>query len=349
MRLRNQLLLINLVSHGIMVIALLISYRQMLLTFEQTQLLTGICLLAAILSMIAYWFMTFPIIKSITNLMSLSNQLSQRNFQTVDSKEEGPKEFRELAKSLYQMGMKLEKSFIQLEEGEQARRELVANVSHDLRTPIAAIQSMLEALQDGLIKDRTTKERYFATSLKEIDRLSNLIDDLFELSKLESGQESFQPQSAYLDLILLEVLDAHAIYLKEKQLQLHVDVPDTMPSLWIMPTKITRVVSNLLQNAIRHSPHPGKIELLVQKQGDQVEVVLRDEGEGISPEDQARIFERFYRTDQSRNKALGGSGLGLSIARSLIELHHGQIGVRNRTDQKQGSEFWFTLPIDRNL
>jgi two-component system sensor histidine kinase SaeS len=352
-KLHHQLLIINLLSHGILVAALLISHHHMLLTFEQAQVLTGICLLAAILSMLAYWFMTFPIIKSIRNLMLLASQLGQKHFQQVDPSEEGPKEFRDLAKALYQMGTKLEASFQQLEEGERARRELIANVSHDLRTPIATIQSMLEALQDGLIEEEATRERYLTTSLKEVHRLSSLIHDLFDLSKLEGGQEPLQPQLTYLDLILLEVLDVHSIYLQEKQINLHLDVSDTLPSLWVMPTKITRVVSNLLQNAIRHSPVLGKIELIVQLEKDhQVEVIIRDEGEGVAPEVRSRIFERFFRTDHSRNKELGGSGLGLAITKSLVELHHGQIGVRSRQDKKQGSEFWFTLPLkslDRNM
>lgn len=106
-------------------------------------------------------------------------------------------------------------------------------------------------------------------------------------------------------------------------------------------------MSNLLHNAIRYSPVSGKIELTVEenKQNQQVEFIIRDEGEGICPNDQLRIFDRFYRTDQSRSSQSGGSGLGLAIAKSLIEMHKGEIGVRNRLDGKQGSEFWFTLPI----
>jgi two-component system sensor histidine kinase SaeS len=347
MTLRNQLLVINMLSHGVMVAALLYSYNQMLLTFEQARLLTGISCLAAVVSMLAYWFMTLPIIRSIRSLMLLTKQLSRRQFTQVHITEQGPQEFKQLAHAFQQMGDKLEQSFKQLEEGEKARRELIANISHDLRTPIAAIQSMIEALQDNLIEDRTTKERYLTTMLKEVKRLSQLINDLFELSKLEARQEVFQPQLSHLDTVLLEVLDAHAILLQDKKIHVHVEVPDTLPALWMMPTKIARVLSNLLQNAIRYSPISGELELIVKQDepNNQVEIVLRDEGEGIGPEDRLRIFERFFRTEHSRNKELGGSGLGLAIAKSLVELHQGQIGVRERTDGKQGSEFWFTLPL----
>jgi two-component system sensor histidine kinase SaeS len=114
-----------------------------------------------------------------------------------------------------------------------------------------------------------------------------------------------------------------------------------------MPCKIERVIGNLLHNAIRYSPISGTIELTVveNKPTQQVQFTLRDEGMGISPNDQLRVFERFFRTDRSRSSQSGGSGLGLAIAKSLIEMHKGEIGVRNRADGKQGSEFWFTLPI----
>lgn len=348
MKLRNQLLIINMLSQGIMVAALLYSYNQMLLTFEQMRLLTGVALLAAVVSIIANWFMTFPIIQSIQRLMQLARELSHRQFTQMNITEQGPQEFRELAHAFRQMGDKLEASFKQLEEGEKARRELIANVSHDLRTPISAIQSMIEALQDNLIEDTETKDRYLTTMLKEVKRLSQLINDLFELSKLEAGQEPFQPQLTHLDVVLLEALDAHAVLLDEKKLQVHVEVPDTLPPLWIMQTKIERVVGNLLQNAIRYSPLSSKLDLIVRQDevNNQVEVIIRDEGEGIRPEDRLRIFERFYRTEHSRNKELGGSGLGLAIAKSLVKLHQGEIGVRERPDGKQGSEFWFTLPLN---
>ncbi|PEE34268.1 ATP-binding protein, partial [Bacillus pseudomycoides] len=118
-------------------------------------------------------------------------------------------------------------------------------------------------------------------------------------------------------------------------------VSDTLPKLWIMPCKIARVISNLLHNAIRYYPVSGTIELTVEenKQKQHVQFILRDEGEGIAYSDQLRIFKRFFRTDPSRSSQSGGSGLGLAIAQSLIEMYKGEIGVRDRSDGKQGSEF----------
>jgi two-component system, OmpR family, sensor histidine kinase SaeS len=148
--------------------------------------------------------------------------------------------------------------------------------------------------------------------------------------------------------VLIQVLDSHALILREKSLQLDIHVDDDLPRLPMMPQKIARVISNLLQNAIRHSPPGGTIGLEARwlRHEGKAEICVRDEGEGIPEEMRDRVFERFYRVDPSRNRESGGAGLGLAIARSLVELHGGRIGVRERNDGKTGSEFWFRLPRD---
>ncbi|KFM99950.1 sensor histidine kinase [Bacillus clarus] len=347
MKLRNQLLLMNLLSTSIMLISIWYSERRMLLRPEQTKLLIVIVMVAMIVSTIIYWLMTRPIMRSIQNLIALTQQFSDRRFGTMYIIGKEPEEFKELAKAFQQMAKKLEESFAKLEKGEKARTELIANISHDLRTPMASIQLMIEALQDDLVEDPNMRMQYLTTILNEIQRLSGLINNLFELSKLELGQEAFHPSLTHVDSILLRVLDSHSILLKEKDIHLQLYVSDSLPRLWIMPCKIARVISNLLHNAIRHSPTFGTIELIIEedKQKQRVQFILRDEGEGISINNQLRIFERFFRTDPSRSSQSGGSGLGLAIAKSLVEIHKGEIGVRNRPDGKQGCEFWFTLPI----
>ncbi|PDZ13054.1 two-component sensor histidine kinase [Bacillus pseudomycoides] len=347
MRLRIQLLLMNVLSTSIMVLAIWYSETKMLLEPEQTKLLTIIAVVAFMISTFIYWLMTRPIMRSIKNLMELTKQFSDRQFETMYIIGQEPREFKELATAFQQMAKKLEEGFTKLEEGEKARKELITNISHDLRTPMASMQLMIEAIQDDLIEDPEMKKQYLATTLKEIKRLSGLINDLFDLSKLELGQVDFYPSFTHMDKVLLDVLESYSVLSANKQIDLQLHVPDTLPRLLIMPCKIARVISNLLDNAIRYSPVSGTIELIVEenKQKQQVQFILRDEGEGITPNDQLRVFERFFRTDQSRSSQSGGSGLGLAITKSLIEMHNGEIGVRNRSDGKQGSEFWFTLPI----
>ncbi|WP_144508528.1 sensor histidine kinase [Bacillus mycoides] len=340
MRLRTQLLLMNLLSTSIMVIAIWYSDTKMLLEPKQTWLLTVITVVGLIISTFIYWLMTGPIMSSVQNLIELTKQFSDKHFETMYINGQEPWEFKELATAFQQMEKKLE-------EGEKARKELITNISHDLRTPMTNMQLMIEALQDDLVEDPEMKKQYLVTTLKEIERLSGLINDLLDLSKLELGQVDFYPSLIHIDKVLLDVLESHSISLAEKQIDLQLEVPDTLPRLLIMPCKIARVISNLLDNAIRYSPVSGTIELIVEenKQNQQVQLILRDEGEGLNPNDQLRIFEYFFRTDKSRSSQSGGFGLGLAITKSLIEMHKGEIGVRDRSDSKQGSEFWFTLPI----
>ncbi|CAH2464488.1 MULTISPECIES: sensor histidine kinase [Bacillus cereus group] len=340
MRLRIQLLLMNLLSTSIMVIAIWYSDTKMLLEPEQTRLLTVITVVGLIISTFIYWLMTGPIMRSIQNLIELTKQFSDRHFETMYIIGQEPREFKELATAFQQMAKKLE-------AGEKARKELITNISHDLRTPMASMQLMIEALQDDLVEDPEMKKQYLVTILKEIERLSGLINDLFDLSNLELGQVDFYPSLTHIDKVLLDVLESHSTLLAEKQIDLQLEVPDTLPRLLIMPCKIARVINNLLDNAIRYSPISGTIELIVEenKQNQQVQFILRDEGDGLTPNDQLRIFEHFFRPDQSRSSQSGGSGLGLAITKSLIEMHKGEIGVRDRSNGKQGSEFWFTLPI----
>lgn len=206
---------------------------------------------------------------------------------------------------------------------------------------MTSMQLMIEALQDGLVEDPEMKKQYLVTTLKEIERLSGLINDLLDLSKLELGQVDFYPSLTHIDKVLLNVLKSHSILLAEKQIDLQLEVPDTLPRLLTMLCKIARVISNLLDNAIRYFLVFGTIELIVEenKQNQQVQLILRDEGQEFNPNDQLRIFEHFFRTDKSRSSQSGGSGLGLAITKSLIEMHKGEIGMRDRSNGKQGSEF----------
>nr|WP_232345346.1 ATP-binding protein [Paenactinomyces guangxiensis] len=346
---RTQLLIINLISLSVLLIALVYSYRQMLLTLEQTKWLTLFTMAAGAVSAVSYWLMTKPIIRSLIRLIRVTEQMAERQFLTSEIEETGPLELRQLARSFLNMSKRLQSSFEQLKQSERAHRELVANVSHDLRTPLSSIQSFVEALQDQVLKDPDTLHQYLSTIRSETKRLNVMIDDLFELSLLEAGQQTFTPIPSYLDQLLIEVLDSHALLLREKKLQLDVNVDSNLPRLPIMPHKIARVISNLLQNAIRYSPIGGTIQLearLIQEKKE-VEIRLRDQGDGIPEKERSRVFERFYRTDQSRNRESGGAGLGLAIARSLVELHHGTIGVRPPLDGRRGSEFWFRLPLQQ--
>ncbi|UJF32429.1 HAMP domain-containing sensor histidine kinase [Paenibacillus hexagrammi] len=343
MKLRYYLLTANIVSTGLILTALFICYQYMLLLLRDVILLTAVTVCAAGASMLIHYWMTRPLEISIHAIAREAASIAQGEFQG-QVPELGPIEFQKLAKRFNEMSDKLQESFQRLKNEEASRRELVANVSHDLRTPMASIQAFVEALQDDIVSDRVTFDRYLKTIQLETVRLNDLIEELFKLSQLEAGGLEFKPELYHVDALLLDTLQSLAVLLEEKRLNVQTDVPEMLPPALLMPLEVKRVISNILHNAIRHSSVNGTIWIEAELLSEQfVQIRISDEGEGMEQHEQLRIFERFYRADPSRTRTSGGAGLGLAIAKFIIDLHGGEIGVWS--EPGRGSQFWFTLPI----
>jgi len=343
MRLRVYLLTASVVSTGMILLALFISYRYMLLSWKQTVLLGSVTLGAALASLLVHRLLTRPLERSIEAIAAETAHIAGGSFGGSVPLT-GPAEFQMLARQFNAMTARLKTSFEQLKAGEAARRELVANVSHDLRTPMASILAFVEALEDDVIQDKPAFERYLRTIRLETGRLNGLIEELFRLSQLEAGSGSVAPERYDVDRLLLDGLQSLAIQLEEKGLQIDMQVPEVLPPVAIVSGEIKRVLSNLLQNAIRYAPAGSSIRIAAEPLPDGfVRLSVEDEGPGLSADDQERVFERFYRADPSRSRESGGAGLGLAIAKSIVELHGGEIGVRSCAGA--GSCFWFTVPI----
>ncbi|MCD1259944.1 HAMP domain-containing protein [Paenibacillus athensensis] len=342
MKLRVYLLTAGAVSTGIILLALLISYRYMLLSWKQTALLGSVTLVAALASLLVHRLLTRPLERSIEAIAAETAHIARGHFGGSVPLA-GPAEFQMLAGQFNAMTARLKTSFEQLKAGEAARRELVANVSHDLRTPMASILAFVEALEDDVIEDKAVFERYLRTIRLETGRLNGLIEELFRLSQLEAGSGPVEQERYDVDRLLLDGLQSLAIQLEDKDLQIDMQVPEVLPPVAIVPDEIKRVFSNLLQNAIRYAPVGSSVTIAAELLPDGfVRLSVEDRGPGLGAEDQERVFERFYRADPSRNRESGGAGLGLAIAKSIVELHGGQIGVRSRLGA--GSCFWFTVP-----
>ncbi|MDQ0901836.1 cell wall metabolism sensor histidine kinase WalK [Paenibacillus sp. V4I7] len=346
MKLRVYLLIASGVSTSIILLSLFICYQYMLLRWKDVILLTTVTLGAAGVSMLIHYFMTRPLEKAIHAITEETTRISEGQFEG-QVPQIGPAEFQRLADQFNRMTGKLNESFQKLRTAEASRKELVANVSHDLRTPMASIQAFVEALQDDVIQDKETFARYLQTIRLETGRLNGLIQELFKLSQLDAGGTEFVPERYHVDHLLLDGLQSLAFQLEDKQLQVDVDLPDRLPQVAIMPQEMKRVLSNILDNAIRHSPVGGTIEIKVEQISEQyVQLYIQDHGQGIDEEDRSKVFDRFYRADPSRTRASGGAGLGLAIAKSIVHLHGGTIGVDSHVgDKGNGSRFWFTLPI----
>jgi signal transduction histidine kinase len=227
-----------------------------------------------------------------------------------------------------------------LEHDEQLRRNLVADVAHELRTPLSNIQGYLEAIRDGVMKPDTTTIRSLN---EEVALLSRLVNELQELSLAEAGELKLVYQAEDINKLVKQAIDSWQPQLSAKEISLSLDLPDNLPLVNIDWQRVNQVLHNLLENAVAYTHKGGTINVAAAKQGDWVEVSVSDTGEGIPAEDLPNIFERFYRVDKSRARVTGGSGLGLTIAKRLVEAHGGKITVQSELGK--GSRFSFTLPI----
>ena len=254
----------------------------------------------------------------------------------------GSDEMASLARSFNDMASQLQAAAAKQRELDALRRNLIAWAGHDLRTPRASIQAIVEALADGLVEDPETEERYLRTAQREIRSLSLLIDDLFELAQLEAGGLPLDLGPAALSDLISDTIESFSELAARGGLTLEGSVGPGIDPVTLDARLIERVLSNLVGNALRHTPPGGRIEILARQLDGGVGVEVRDTGEGIEAEDLPYVFERFYRGEKSRSRATGGAGLGLAIARSIVEAHGGAMAVDSAPGE--GTRFTFTLP-----
>ncbi|HEY3061952.1 MAG TPA: ATP-binding protein [Chloroflexota bacterium] len=291
--------------------------------------------LAAVLAaVVASLFVTGRILRPLRRLASASRRLADGHYaERVPTG--GNDELGDLAMTFNDMAATLEAT-------ERRRRELVGDIAHELRTPIATLEGYLEGLLDGVVKPQPTT---WARLHDETSRLRRLVDDLQELSRAEARQIPLALQSLDAADIVRAAVDRLAPSFADKGLGLHCDVADGMPHVQGDPNRAIQVLSNLLTNALRYTPVPGAVHVDVRPVNGAVQFSVRDTGMGIAPEDLPRVFERFYRVDKSRSRALGGSGIGLTIARALVEAMGGVIWAES-PGPGHGATFTFTLPRD---
>lgn len=223
-----------------------------------------------------------------------------------------------------------------LAETERIRRDLIANVSHDLRTPISALKVMLENLIDGVAPlERTGLD----PMLDQVDRLGRLVEQLLDLSRLEAGTVELDLKRIALHPLLEEMKRPFGLRGEEVAFEISVDPPDLV--VMADRERLGQALANLLENCVRYSPPGGAIRVTARSMDGVVKLVVEDEGPGITAGEEERIFERFYRSDAARSRADGGAGLGLAIARWVIDLHRGSIRAENRSSR--GTRFVIEL------
>jgi len=253
-------------------------------------------------------------------------------------------EIDRLGETYNAMAQHIRDQFDQLRRTEVMRRDLIANVSHDLRTPLAALRGYLETL---LLKDRslTADERlgYLKIALKQGEQLQALITELFDLVKLEGGETKMNAEPFQMSELVQDVVQKFEVPAQNNGIALAGQIAPGAPFVYGDVALIERALENLLDNAIRHTPSGGRISLTVAPKPDAVAVEIRDTGIGIPAGDIPYIFDRFYRVDKSRNQESGGAGLGLAIVKRIVDMHSGQIDVSSRPGS--GTCIVIRLPI----
>jgi signal transduction histidine kinase len=220
-----------------------------------------------------------------------------------------------------------------------ARRQLVAWASHDLRTPVAAIQAMLEAIEDGV----ATQEDYRQALGEQAANLGALIDDLFELAQIDAGALTLELRETPLGELLTSCVRGLEAEARSRAVHLELALEEPLPTVRCAPRHVQRVLLNLLTNALRHTPSDGAVVVTVRPVGAELEVLVEDTGEGLTEQAQARMFDRFWREDPARARTGGRAGLGLAIARGLLEAQGGRIWAENRPSG--GTRVGFSLPL----
>ncbi len=243
-------------------------------------------------------------------------------------------ELAELALSFNQMAARLENT-------EERRRQLIGDVAHELRTPLTAIKGYLEGLIDGMIP---VEAETLQLIYQEADRMQRLVNDLQELSRVEAGAYQLRIGSHGIHQLVEHVSTRMKRQFEEKGVLLETQVPADLPPVRVDEQRIEQVLTNLVGNALQYTPAGGKVLITARPAQNEIQISIQDTGVGIPAEHLPFVFDRFYRVDKSRSRAGGGSGIGLTIARHLVEAHGGRIWARS-AGPGQGSTFSFTLPI----
>ena len=307
--------------------------------------LTSVLLVFAGLSALTIgFFASKTMTDRLSELTAATHLLARGDFSTR-LKISGNDEIAQLAATFNAMAKSLQEVDEQKRQLEQTRRDLTAWVSHDLRTPLTSMRVMIEAMLDGVVQDKETVHRYLDSSRAEIEHLAQLIDDLFELAQLDVGHLTINMQQASISDLISDTLGSMKPKAQQHGITLLGEVADDVDMIRMAPDKIQRVLSNLVDNAIKYTQEGEAVTLRAYRDADEIRIDIRNSGSFIPQDVLPRLFESFYRGEGSRMRGddgARGTGLGLAIARGFIEAHGGHIWASS--DKDKGTTFSFTLP-----
>jgi two-component system phosphate regulon sensor histidine kinase PhoR len=306
----------------------------------RTLIITG-GFIMLVVTIIATWIIGNQIVKPLRNMSYTAKSIADGDY-AARTRVSGTDELGELGNSLNEMASKIEGDIKQMRKLERVRTEFIGNTSHELKTPIASIKGYIETLLSGGLQDPDVNERFLHRALSNTDRLQMLVQDLVQISRIESGE--MRMSIRYFNVLdLLEELHQDFMkQFKDAELDWQLEMPET-PEIKVQGDKerLKQVFMNLITNALKYTEE-GYVKVGVEEHESRVTLYVEDSGVGIPHEYQSRIFERFFRIDKDRSRAVGGTGLGLAIVKHIISAHNAHIRIES--DGQTGSKFWFQLP-----
>lgn len=288
---------------------------------------------AALTAALVSWILAARIVRPVRTLASAARRVSRGDY-TTHVHAAGADELTVLARAFNEMAGSLDSA-------EQRRRRLLADLAHELRNPLATIDAYLEGLADGVVQPTAETWRLLRAEAGRLDRLT---DDLAKVSRAEERQLDLRLRNVAARDLLAAAVGAAASAYADKGVRLEVDAAGAQATVEVDPDRFAEVLANLLENSLRHTPPGGAVSLSTARAGEDVLITVSDTGEGIEPDDLDRIFERFYRGDEARSRDSGGSGIGLTITRALVEAHDGRISAES-SGPGTGATFQITLPV----
>ncbi len=285
--------------------------------------------LAALLAALVVGFFIFrAITRPIDQLTRAAHQLAQGDLSTRVAVDDHPARLG--SDELSELGTAFNVMADHLQQSEQVRRDMTADIAHELRTPLAVMRGNLEAMQDGVYP---LDVEHLSPVLNQVTLLTRLVEDLRTLALAEAGQLPLNKRPADLAALLRETLTSFESQATAQQVTLQSEIAADLPSIEIDPDRVRQTIGILISNALRYTPPQGSITVAARSDRASVTIEVADTGSGIAPDDLPYVFDRFYRADKSRSRESGGSGLGLAIARSIVEAHGGSIAARSEAGQ----------------
>jgi signal transduction histidine kinase len=337
--LSRQLALVVAIGLTPVLVALVIVSLLMIVSGHAALLVAAIVVAAGVLAFLGARLIAGDIVRDVETIRDALMSVG-RGEPDVQIVTDAGDELAQLAQAANAMIADLRVQEAARDQSDSARRHLVAAVSHDLRTPITSLRLLAEAVSDEIV-DGETRRAYLARMRTHIDALSALIDDLFELSRLEAGDISWSLERVQLSELVGETVDAMRLEAEAKGVAVTANIPDSLSAARANPEKIQRVLFNLIQNAIRHTPADGSVVVRAEPAPAGIEVEIVDSGEGIADDERDHVFTAFYRGGGQASRSSAGAGLGLAVARAIVEAHGGQIWL---ADSSGGTRVRFSLP-----